>query len=116
VCLYDELCIREVSFHFSLGSQNSVISKVCQFGLIECQALSPHGSNMMFLSHRYGCAWQRFLNESARQVVIEHAHKFCNNWFSRVADANANLLTEMLLVRNGIFSLNSLTLCLVLMS
>ena len=100
VPLYGELCFTVVDFHFSLGSQNSVISKVCQFALFEGRASSPHGRNMMFLSNRYSCAWQYYLNESARQAVIEHAHNFCNNWFSRVADARFNLLAEMLLLRN----------------
>ena len=54
----------------------------------------------MLLSNRYGCAWQCYLNESARQAVIEHAHNFCNDWFSRVAHARFNLLAEMLLLRN----------------
>jgi hypothetical protein len=31
-----------------------------------------------------------------------HAHNFCSNWFSHVADAyRFNLLVELLLVRNG---------------
>jgi hypothetical protein len=38
---------------------------------------------------------------SARQVAIERVHNFCNNWFSRVADAKFNMLAELLLVRNG---------------
>jgi hypothetical protein len=72
-----ELCIRVVNFHFScLGSQNSVISKVCQFALVVGRASSPHGRYMMFLSHRYGCAWQCSIIESARQVTIERAQFF----------------------------------------
>jgi hypothetical protein len=79
---------------------------VCQSALVEGRSSSPHGRNMMFLSHRYGCcAWQCFINESARQVAIEHAHNFCNNWFSRVADDRFNLLTEMFRVRNASLSI-----------
>jgi hypothetical protein len=54
----------------------------------------------LFLCHRNGCAWQCSIDDGARQVAIEHADKFCNNWFSRVADAKFNLLAELLLVRS----------------
>ena len=46
---------RVVNFHVScMGSQNSDTSKECQFASVEGRASSPHGINIIFLSHRYG--------------------------------------------------------------
>jgi Reverse transcriptase (RNA-dependent DNA polymerase) len=107
--MFDELCRRTVSFIFScMFSCNSIVRQVTQYALLSGRALSPVGRNILFLCDRYGLKTDDFLTQTGLGSGLAAVDRFCLSQINNaVSEVHLNLLLELLMLRDKVFSLSS---------
>ena len=107
--LFDELCIRTLSFVFNCrNSCNSVVRNISQhMFLSECLAISPMGRNLLFIFDRYNIKTRDFMAQSNLSSFKHKVKHHCESYAeAAISKSNLNLLLDTLMCRDKVFYLS----------
>ena len=87
-------------------SGNSVVSFVCKHALVSGRMHSPIGRNVLFICQRYQLKQNDFTVASRLKTMLAAVNRLCYDHMSAAISLDhLNLLLELLMLRDNIFSL-----------
>jgi len=98
--IFDELCRRFLNFARSCIAHGCpLIRFIANYGIVHARSLSPIGQNVLYCLKRYNCtSYNNFLFGSINRIINMHfTNSIDDSTFS-----NANLLSELISVRDGL--------------
>ena len=101
--IFDELCRRFLNFaRFCVTHECPLIRFIANYGIVHARNLSPIGQNVLFCLKRYNCTYNSFLHSSINRIINIHY----NNSIEDSTFSTANLLSELVNIRDGLLELS----------
>ena len=102
--IFDEFCRRSLNFIRSCClNESPLIRFIAQYGVLYARGFSFLGQNVLFCTQRYKCSLRELLYGSVNEVINSFVFKSTDELMC----SSANLLLELLMVRDGMFELPS---------
>ena len=97
--IFDELCRRSLNFARSCITHDcSLIRFIASYGIVHARNCSPIGQNILYCFKRYNCTYNDLLFGSVNSIV----NSFCLKSIDDSTFSTANLLSELICVRDGL--------------
>ena len=100
--VFDEICLRSINFaRLCLNHECNLVRFVANYCVFSCPGQFALGRNILFCSRRYCCSvYDMLLSPTAFRI-----RSYVSGVISKEESSLANLLRELLSIRDGIFSL-----------
>jgi hypothetical protein len=100
--IFDELCRRFLNFARSCIKHDCpLIRFIACYGIVYARSCSPIGQNVLYCLKRYNCTYNNFLFGSVNSII----NLYCTNSIDDSTFSIANLLSELISVRDGLYDI-----------